>query len=667
MLVSGKVNPCDCCDSWGLWRTLDPEALHRGCDHVLCLRGGASEDLRGVLGSFGERRSTVLIAEWIGEDLGVGLIDQKWHQPVIDGAERLRFEAVEPVLPVFAHGDEPGVAQHLQVLRNSGLAHAKGLHNARDADAIVLFGSGPREQELQNVSPGAVCDHVENVRHTHRLVAREQDYHDNVTAERGGEMSGTSKKTQAKRPLLRGLRRITAAFRGFTTSSPPRFALLVFSALVLVFTALLSLPAATADGKQTAFADALFTAVSTICVTGLSTVDMATHWSPFGRVVIFLGVNIGGLGVLTLASILGLVISKRLGLRAKLIAASDSNPLRAHGGPVNEQQTVRLGEVGQLLRTVALSALVIEVALAVLLFPALLAAKVPFVSALWEAPFYAAMAFTNTGFTPNAGGLAPFADDYFLLTVLMIGVFLGSIGFPVIYTLARHVWHVRRWSLHAKLTLITTVTLFFAGAIAFTVLEYGNPKTFGDMDPVETTFQALFLSAMTRSGGFSVIDINDFHGSSLIVGSMLMFVGGGSASTAGGIKVTTLAVLALAAWSEARGRSSVQVFGRRIPSDVQRVALSVIAWGSTIVALSTIIITQITGEEVGRVLFDVISGFGTVGLTTGVTASLPDPAVYVMAATIFMGRIGTVTLAAAVAATTRSQLYSLPVERPIVG
>lgn len=480
-------------------------------------------------------------------------------------------------------------------------------------------------------------------------------------------MSGNTKTKQAKQPLLRGIRRIPLAFRAFTTSSPPRFALLVFSTLVLLFTALLSLPAAAADGKQTAFADALFTAVSTICVTGLSTVDMATHWSPFGRFLIFLGVNIGGMGVLTLASILGLVISKRLGLRAKLIAASDSNPLRAHGGPVNEGQTVRLGEVGQLLRTVALSTLLIEGIIAVLLFPALLAAKVPFVAAIWEAPFYAAMAFTNTGFTPNAGGLTPFADDYFLLSVLMVGVFLGSIGFPVIYTLARHVWHVRMWSLHAKLTLITTVILFFAGAIAFAVLEYGNPKTFGSMDAVDTTFQAFFLSAMTRSGGFSVIDIGDLNGSSLVVGSMLMFVGGGSASTAGGIKVTTLAVLALAAWSEARGRTSVQIFGRRIPSDVQRVALSVVAWGSTIVALSTIIITQITGEQVGRVLFDVISGFGTVGLSTGVTANLPDSAIYVMALTIFVGRIGTVTLAAAVAATSRSQLYALPVERPIVG
>lgn len=466
--------------------------------------------------------------------------------------------------------------------------------------------------------------------------------------------------------ITRALQRTWDAIRHLTTSSPSRFAVLVFASLILLFTALLSIPAASTTGR-TSLADAVFTAVSTICVTGLTTVDIATHFSPLGKVIIFVGVNIGGMGVLTLASILGLVISKRLGLRAKLIAASDSNPLRAHAGPVNEGQTVRLGEVGQLLRTVALSTLVIEGAVALALYPLLLLAGIGPFEALWEAPFYAAMAFTNTGFTPNPGGLTPFADDYVLMTVLMAAVFLGSIGFPVIYALWKHLWDVRRWTLHAKLTIITTVLLFFAGAAAFLILEYNNPKTFGSMDAWDTTFQSFFLSAMTRSGGFAVVDVGELYGSSLVVGSMLMFVGGGSASTAGGIKVTTLAILALAVWSEAKGRQTVEAFGRRIPSDVQRVALSVVAWGATIVALSTIVIAQISQEPIADVLFDVISAFGTVGLSTGLTAELEDPAVYVMALTIFMGRIGTVTLAAAVAATSRSQQYSLPVERPIVG
>ena len=373
------------------------------------------------------------------------------------------------------------------------------------------------------------------------------------------------------------------------------------------------------------------------------------------------------MGALTLASMLGLVVSKRLGLRAKLIVAGDTNPLRAHGGPVSESQAVRLGEVGQLLRTVALSTLIIEAGAAVLIYLPIVNAGYSWLEALWYAPYYAAMAFTNTGFTPNPGGLEPFAHDYFFLTVLMIAVFLGSIGFPVIYALSRQLWQPRRWPLHVKLTLVTTIILFFAGAIAFLALEYLNPGTFGSMNAVDTVFQSFFLSAMTRSGGLAVVDISELYGSSMVVGSMLMFVGGGSASTAGGIKVTTLAVLALAVWSEAKGRRSVEAFGRRIPSDVQRVAVAVLAWGATIVAVATILIAQITKAPIAQVLFDVISGFATVGLTTGLTEQLPDPALYVLAATIFMGRVGTVTLAAAVAATSRSQHYSLPVERPIVG
>ncbi|MFT4219232.1 MAG: potassium transporter TrkG [Microbacterium sp.] len=472
-------------------------------------------------------------------------------------------------------------------------------------------------------------------------------------------------------PLLERARghisRLWGGIRTLTTASPARFAVLVFLVLILLFTSLYSLPAASADGTRTRFADALFTAVSTICVTGLATVDMPTHWSAFGHVLTYIGVNVGALGVLTLASILGMIISKRLGLRAKLIAAGDSNPMRAHGGPVNEGQTVRLGEVGQLLATVALSTLVIEAGLTVLLYPALIWAGVDPLAALWEAPYYAGMAFTNTGFAPNPEGIVPFGDDYFLLGILMTGVFLGSIGFPVIFTLWRHQWRFRRWSLHAKLTIITTVLLFVVGALVLILLEYDNPRTFGAMNAWDTMFQSFFLSANTRSGGFATIDISELNGSSLVVSSMLMFVGGGSASTAGGIKVTTLAVLALAVWSEAKGRQSVEAFGRRIPSDVQRVALSIVAWGATIVALSTIAITQLTGAPVENVLFDVISGFATVGLSTGLTQELPDAGIYVLALTMFMGRVGTVTLAAAVAATSRSQLYSLPVERPIVG
>ena len=182
--------------------------------------------------------------------------------------------------------------------------------------------------------------------------------------------------------------------------------------------------------------------------------------------------------------------------------------------------------------------------------------------------------------------------------MLMIGVFLGSLGFPVIFALARSWRTPRRWSVHVKLTLTTTVILFVLGAGAFLLLEYNNPKTYGKLDAGPTIFQSFFMSMMTRSGGFATIDMHDLNGSSLLVSDMLMFIGGGSASTAGGIKVTTLAVLFLAAFAEARGAPAMEAFGRRIPRDILRLAVSVVLWGATIVAVSSIAILQITKAAV---------------------------------------------------------------------
>jgi trk system potassium uptake protein TrkH len=471
-----------------------------------------------------------------------------------------------------------------------------------------------------------------------------------------------------RRPVMPSTGRLREAFNGFANRSPSRFAILVFAALILVFTLLFSLPIATVERSTTPLADALFTAVSVICVTGLSTVDMATHWSVFGHILVYTGVQIGAVGVLTMASILGLIVSRRLGLRAKLMAASDSNPLRIHAGPVAEGQAVRLGEVGKLLTTVALSMVVIEGAVALLLFPRMLIAGIDVGSAAWESLYYSAMAFTNTGFTPNAEGLTQFSEDFWFLGALMIGVFLGAIGFPVILAIATNLRKKRRrWSIHVKLTVWTSVILLVAGAVLYIVLEYDNPKTFGHLDAGHTIFQSLFLSTMARSGGFSTIPITDLNGSSMIVTDMLMFIGGGSASTAGGIKVTTLAVLFLAAFAEARGVETMDSFRRRIPTDVLRLSVAVALWGATIVAVSSILILQITKAPLDHVLFDVISAFATCGLSTGLTAQLPDVGVYIMAATMFCGRVGTVTLAAALAQSQRKQLFQNPEERPLVG
>lgn len=454
----------------------------------------------------------------------------------------------------------------------------------------------------------------------------------------------------------------------FASASPARFAIMVFAAMNVLFMLLLMTPWATATGEPTAPIDAFFQAVSVVCVTGLTVVDMATHWSPFGNAVVLLGVQVGGIGVLTLASILGMTVARRLGLRQKLMAAGDSNPSRVRRGVVKESQAIRLGEVGGLLRIVALSVLVFEAALIVLLYPRILLEGKNPLEALYEATYWSFMAFTNSGFIPTPEGLDPYATDPWFLIVLMLGVFTGSLGFPVYFVLLRHLGKPRQWSLHVKLTISVSLILFLLGGLVFLVLEWGNADSWGTDDFGQQLLHAFFLSSMARSGGFAVNDLGLLHNSSLLVTDMLMFVGGGSASTAGGIKVTTLAILFLAAVAEARGRKSMEAFGRRIPSDVLRLAVSVTLWSATIVAGVTIILLEITGAPMSFVLFDVISAFATVGLTTGFThPGLEDPAKLILAVTMFVGRIGSVTLAAALAASQTTQLFTRPEERPIVG
>lgn len=464
------------------------------------------------------------------------------------------------------------------------------------------------------------------------------------------------------------LERLRERTNDILASSPARFAIIVFTVLIGLVTTLLMLPIASASGEPTPFVDALFTAVSAVCVTGLVTLDMATQWSVFGNVVIVLALQIGGIGVLTLASILGLVVSRRMGLRAKLIAAADSNAARTGSGPVSESQAVRLGEIGNLLVTVAVSALVIELVLFAVILPRLLLAGLDLGTAIWQGFYLAASAFTNTGFVPLIDGVEQFSADPWMLLTIAVGVFLGSLGFPVIYALTRFARFRARLSVHAKLTIVTTLVLIVVGMVAILLLEWNNGATLGDQDVANRPLTAFFLSVMTRSGGFSPIDVGAMNGSTLLVFDMLMFVGGGSASTAGGIKVTTLAVLFLAAFAEARGDRDIEVFERRIPTDVLRLAVSIVLWGATIVSASTIIVLHITKAPLDIVLFDVISAFATSGLSAGLTTNdLPDSAKLVLAATMWAGRVGTVTLAAALAAAQRRQLFRRAEERPIVG
>lgn len=477
-------------------------------------------------------------------------------------------------------------------------------------------------------------------------------------------------------PGLRGLpSRIQTALGGQAAT----LTIVIFIVLITITTTLLMLPQASASGEVTPLADALFTAVSAICVTGLTTVNMATHWSPFGHTVVFLGMQIGGIGVMTLATLLAVIASRRLGLSVRKIMASDVDPSRLHEREGLEGHGMRLGDVKGLLRTVLISVISIELVLAAIIIPRLYLFGLDPIDALWQGAYLAVSAFTNTGFVPLLDGMAPFATDPVMVFTIGIGVFLGSIGFPVIYAIARAIRTASRrkkkltieharLGMHAKLTLVTTTILLVAGAVLIGILEWGNEKTLATQSEGYRPMTALFTSMMSRSGGFNTVDTTEFNGATLLVLDMLMFVGGGSASTAGGIKVTTLAILFLAAIAEARGSQDIVAYERRIPSDTVRLAVSVVLWGASIVAVATILILRITGEPLDKVLFDVISAFATCGLSAGLTSNdLPDAAKYVLAATMLLGRVGTVTLATALSGTHRQTVYRRAKERPIVG
>lgn len=436
--------------------------------------------------------------------------------------------------------------------------------------------------------------------------------------------------------------------------SPARLALVTFAGVIAVFTGLLSTPMATATGLRAPFADALFTATSAVCVTGLTTVPTGTYWSGFGQVVILVGIQVGGLGVMTLASILGMAVSRRIGLTQRLLTAS-------------ETKTTRLGEVGSLVRVVILTSVILESVIALLLFPRFLVLNESVGEAGWHAVFYAISAFNNAGFVPTPEGLAPHVGDWLLTMPIVLGVFIGSLGFPVILNVARRYRTPQRWSLHAKLTIVTSLVLVVIGSSLYALFEWRNERTLGLLSVSDKLLASIFAGVMPRSGGFSTVDVGGMHESSWLIMDALMFVGGGSASTAGGIKVTTLAVMVLAIIAEARGDRDMDAFGRRIPRDTLRLAVAVSFVGASAVLVSCLILLELTGWSLDVVLFETISAFATVGLSTGVTPDLPESGKYLLSALMFVGRTGTMTLAAALALRDRRRVIRQPEERPIIG
>jgi trk system potassium uptake protein len=435
---------------------------------------------------------------------------------------------------------------------------------------------------------------------------------------------------------------------------PARFITVGFCVLVLLGSLALALPMSGGGSDGVGWRVAVFTATSAATVTGLGMVDTGSDFSLVGQVVIATLVQIGGLGVMTMASIIGLLVSRRIGLRARTLS----------GGEVSG---VEPGEIRSTLKAVVAIAVVIEFTTALILAARLTTTydySLP--KALWHGVFHSVMAFNHAGFALHPDNLTRFVHDPVVNLTLIAAMVVSSLGFPVLREL-RRARRPRTWSLHAKLTLSVTAILLVVGPVVVLLFEWTNRDTLGPFSVLQKLLAAAFQGVTPRSAGFNTIDYGAMHNDTTLFTGVLMFIGGGAASTGGGIRVTTLAVLVLACWAEIRGDRGPSAFGRRVPDSVVRQALTITLVSVAACGAAVTTILAATPLLLDRVLFEVLSAFGNVGLSTGITAQVGLVGEIVLIALMLLGRVGAATLGAALVLRDRRRLYDYPEGRPLVG
>lgn len=438
-------------------------------------------------------------------------------------------------------------------------------------------------------------------------------------------------------------------------ASPARLLPATFIAAIALGTVLLMLPVSVRGTSSADIVTALFTATSAVCVTGLTVVDTGTFWSPFGQLVIMLLILVGGLGITALATLIVLTVAGKLGLRTRLAAA-------------RETRTLAIGDVGRVLLRVGVTMLTLQVVVAVVLALRLLVAyDAPAVEALREGIFHAVSASNNAGFSLYGDSLTRFVGDPVIMLVVCAAIIIGGIGFPVLFELARSWRHPRSWSLHTRLTVWATVILLAIGLLMMVVFEWDNPDTLGDLTFSERTLGAIFSAVQPRTAGFNVVPMNELRQESVLGSVVLMFIGGGSAGTAGGVKVTTIAVLLFVVRAEIRGDDDVTVARRRIASTTQRQAVGITTVGILGIGVGAIAIMGTTQIAFGPAVFEAASAFGTVGLSLGFDAELPVLAKLTLVALMFIGRVGPVAAFSFLALRTTRTRYRYPESRPLVG
>lgn len=430
-----------------------------------------------------------------------------------------------------------------------------------------------------------------------------------------------------------------------------------FASLILFGAFLLTLPISSRAGASLAYIDAVFTATSAVCVTGLVVVDTGTYFSVFGQTVLLLLIQVGGLGIMTMSTLFALLIGKKIRLKERLLMQEALNQMTVSG-------VVRL--TIYIIRTTLLIELIGGTFLALFWYQDL----------GWQGVYFgywhAVSAFCNAGFDLFGSVTGPFTNlttysDHIAVNIVVAGlIFLGGIGFPVLHD----IWSSRsfkEFSLHSKIVLVTSATLVVTGTILIFVFEQGNPNTLGTM-PIQTKWLcSLFQSVSARTAGYNTVDIGKMYDGTLFFLIILMFIGASPSSTGGGIKTSTAAVLMLAIFALARGRNEAECFERRIPKDYIYKAFSVLLLSFMLVVVVTMALTITEQVSFITLLFEVTSAFGTVGLSAGVTPYLSSAGKIWLIFTMFAGRVGPMTLALAIALRLHKAQIQYPEGKVIIG
>ena len=429
-----------------------------------------------------------------------------------------------------------------------------------------------------------------------------------------------------------------------------------FFMIIMAGTLLLMLPAATKNGQGASFLDALFTATSASCVTGLVVQDTSTYWSGFGQAAILLMIQIGGLGFMTIATMFFMLLKRRVHLRGRELLTESIN-----GNQV--------GGIMKLAKKILIGTFLIEGIGAMIL----MIRFVPLYGkqGVWMSVFHSVSAFCNGGFdlmgehTGVYSSLTAFADDWLVNSVIMFLIVIGGVGFVVWDDMLTHKWHLKRYHLHSKIVLYMTNVLIFGGALLFYFVE--RNATGAGMSAGNQILTSLFDSITARTAGFNTVDTAALSDAGKLITIALMFIGGSPGSTAGGVKTTTIMVLMLYSFSYMRKDRGTSVFGRSLEEDALRKASAVFFTNLMLALGVTIIISSIQSFPMLDLMFETFSAIGTVGMSTGLTRELHDISRVLIIFLMYCGRVGSLSFANALAGRRKTVPVKDAVEKITIG